>query len=134
MPSGPGCSWPRVITMKFVGLLAMNNGSSAFSGMITVPPDFGTRSSPWSKNWPKNANIRLNGADRPKSGVMFGMNSAPVVGSGALDPEHTRPPEPHGFAAAATAAGLFGDWSTIRLLMMRGCASMTLPDFCVYDV
>ena len=44
----------------------------------------------------------------------------------ASGPEQTKPPEPHGFAAAAAAAGLAADWSTIRLLMMRGWESMTL--------
>src|SRR3954447_15856267 len=120
--------------MKFggfglAGVGAMKSGSSAFSGMITVPPDLGTRSSPWSKNWPKNVNIRLNGADRPKSGVVFGMKIEPVSNaasgefeagtplSAAPGPEQTKPPEPHTFAAAETAAGLAAVWSTIRLLM-----------------
>src|SRR3954465_15013205 len=95
------------------GLVAVggtNSGSSDCSGMTTVPlPPFVTRSSPWSKNWPKNVNITLNGAERPKSGVMFGMNSAPESGSGADVPWQTKPPDPQGFVAAATAAGLLGD-------------------------
>ncbi len=73
--------------------------------MITVPPPLVTRSRPWSKNWPKKANIRLNGADKPKSGVMFGMNSEPVIGSGSVLPPQTKPPSPQGLAAAASAAG-----------------------------
>src|SRR5207253_5009875 len=112
MPSGPGVMTcvARDSTMKFVELPGTNSGSSGWSGMITVPlPPLFTRSRPWSKNWPKNVNIRLNGADRPKSGVMFGMNNAPEFGSvtAARLPggEHTNPPEPHGFDAAATAAG-----------------------------
>src|SRR5919107_4274459 len=94
--------------------------------MITLPPPLVTRSSPWSKNWPKNANMVLNGADRPKSGVMFGMNSAPDVGSGSAVPEQTNPPEPHGLVAAATAAGFAADWSTTRLLMILGWESKTV--------
>ncbi len=35
-----------------------------------------------------------------------------------------------GKPAAATAAGLVDVWSTIRLLMVRGWESKTLPDFC----
>src|SRR3954452_12692142 len=106
------------------GLVAVggtNSGSSDCSGMTTVPlPPFVTRSRPWSKNCPKNVNITLNGAERPKSGVMFGMNSAPEMGSAGVGSEHTKPPEPHGLSEAALAAGLATDWSTIRLLMMRG--------------
>jgi hypothetical protein len=37
-----------------------------------------------------------------------------------------------GKPAAATAAGLSDVWSTIRLLITRGCASKTFPDFWVY--
>src|SRR4051812_24491083 len=65
---------------------------------------------------------------------MFGMNSEPVTGSASPPPPQTNPPEPHGFAFAATAAGLFAVWSTIRLLMTRGSESVTMPDFCAYDV
>ena len=87
MPSGPGCIVARAMTMKLFGLPGTNSGSSGCSGMITFPlPPLFTRSSPWSKNWPKKVNIRLNGADRPKLGVMFGMNSAPESGSGAAVP------------------------------------------------
>ena len=94
--------------MKLVGLPGTNSGSSAFNGMTTEPPALGTRSSPWSKNWPKKVNIRLKGAPSPKFGVMFGMNSDPVgsagsCGAGALQ---TKPPEPHGLSCAACAAGL----------------------------
>ncbi len=39
-----------------------------------------------------------------------------------------------GNAAAATAAGLVDVWSSIRLLMTRGCESKTSPFFCAYDV
>jgi len=51
-------------------------------------------------------NIRLNGADRPKSGVMFGMNSVPVIGSAAPGSPQTNPPLPQLFWFAANAAGL----------------------------
>ena len=144
MPSGPGWFCPRVMGMKLVGGSSAvfgapsgpgsNKGSSGRSGMMTVPPPLVTRSRPWSKNWPKNVNIRLYGADSPKSGVMFGMNSAPDIGSGSVGPEHTNPPDPHGLAAAAAAAGLFADWSTTRLVIRRGWLSLTNPFFCVYDV
>jgi hypothetical protein len=36
--------------------------------------------------------------------------------------------------AAATAAGFVEVWSTIRLLMLRGCESKTSPFFCLYVV
>ena len=69
---------------------------------------------------------------------MFGMKSAPETGSvtsaSVAGGEHTNPPEPHGFVAAATAAGFFVDWSTIRFVMMRGWESMTSPDVCWYVV
>src|SRR5262249_23177042 len=133
-PSGPAendATSPRVITMKLVWAPGTNSGSSLCSGIITLPPDFGTRSSPWSKNWPKNVNIRLNGADRPKSGVMFGMNSEPVGSpdSGGAGSPQTNPPDPHGWSCANWAAGLADDWSTIRLLIVRGSESMTVPVF-----
>src|SRR3954468_2466976 len=32
------------------------------------------------------------------------------------------------------AAGLFADWSTIKLLIMRGCVSNVRPECCAYDV
>src|SRR5262245_58729743 len=94
--------------MKLVGAPGTNSGSSDRNGIITEPPDFGIRSRPWSKNWPKKVNIRLNGADRPKSGVMFGMNSEPVgsPGSNGAGVPQTNPPEPHGLSCAACAAGL----------------------------
>ena len=124
------------MAMKLVWLPGTKSGSSGCNGMMTVPlPPFGTRSRPWSKNCPKNTNIRLNGAERPKSGVMLGMKSAPELGSGGVGSEQTKPPEPHGFAAAAAAAGLAADWSTTRLLMMRGWESMTLVSvFVAYEV
>src|SRR4051794_35809101 len=119
--------------MKLVGLPGTNSGSSACNGMMTVPlPPFVTRSRPWSKNCPKNVNMRLNGADRPKAGVMFGMKGAPELGSRTVNSgsggwagstagvEQTKPPEPQGLVATVFAAGLFSDWSTIKLLMMRG--------------
>src|SRR3954453_175888 len=103
--------------MKLVGLFGTKSGASGGNGLMTVPlPPFVARSRPWSKNCPKNVNIRLKGAERPKSGVMFGMKSAPESASGGAGSEHTKPPEPHGCAATATAAGLVADWSTIRLL------------------
>ena len=118
--------------MKLVWLPGTNSGSSGFNGMMTKPlPPLFTRSRPWSKNWPKNVNTRLKGAERPKSGVMFGMKNVPVFGSVVCGPWHTKPPEPQGLAAAAAAAGLFAVWSTIRLLMVRGWESKTFPDFCV---
>src|SRR4051812_48824385 len=38
-----------------------------------------------------------------------------------------------GCRAASTAAGFVAVWSTIRLLMTRGCESKTLPFFWAYD-
>src|SRR3954469_4071783 len=105
--------------MKLVGLSGTNSGSSGCNGMMTVPlPPFVTRSRPWSKNCPKNVNMRLNGEDKQKSGVMFGMKSAQELGSrtgksgwrgwagsmGGVD--QTTPPEPQGLVATVLAAGL----------------------------
>src|SRR3954468_24658311 len=96
------------MTMKLVVAPGTNNGSSDCSGMITEPlPPLFTRSRPWSKNWPKKVNIRLNGADRAKSGVVFGLKGDPVTGSAVPPPPQTNPPEPHGLKLAATAAGFF---------------------------
>src|SRR3954470_12288447 len=97
-----------VIVLAEASTPVRNNGSSDCNGIRTVPlPPLVTRSSPWSKNWPKNVNIRLNGADRPKSGVMFGMNSDPVIGSAAPGGPQTKWPEPQLLRFAAFAAGLF---------------------------
>ena len=41
---------------------------------MPLPPFLVIRSRPWSKNWPKNVKKLLDGADRPLSGVMLGMN------------------------------------------------------------
>src|SRR3954447_7988959 len=38
-----------------------------------------------------------------------------------------------GKRAAAIAAGFVDVWSTIRLLITRGCESYTKPFFCLYD-
>ena len=58
----------------------------------------------------------LNGADRPTSGATLPIGSVPS-GSPTVVP------------ATATAASLRTVWSAIRLLMMRGCASKTVPVF-----
>ena len=65
----------RVSTMKLVGAARRRRADRpACSGMKIVPlPPLVTRSRPWSKNWPKNVIQALNGADRPASGVTFGM-------------------------------------------------------------
>ena len=122
MPSGPGWLVARVRIMKLVGLPGTNSGSSSLSGIITVPPPLVVRSRPWSKNCPKIVNSELNGADSPTSGATFGIDSVPLASGTAPSP------------AAATAAGLVGVWSTIRLLTTRGCESTTVPFFWVYDV
>src|SRR4029079_3703004 len=59
-----------------------------------------------------------------------------AVGFGSVVPASTRllPWVRTGWPAAATAAGFVEVWSTIRLLMTRGCASKTVPFFCFsYD-
>src|SRR5437764_4761267 len=85
--------------MKLVALPGTKRGSSGCNGMTTVPlPPFVTRSRPWSKNCPKNVNIRLNGAPRPKLGVMFGMKSPsakkaiPILFGGAREQERAATP------------------------------------------
>ena len=75
-PSSPGWLVARVRLMKFVRAVGDGSysGSSGWSGTSTVPlPPLPTRSSPWSKNWPKIVNQELNGADRPSSGDTFEM-------------------------------------------------------------
>src|SRR3954451_12440074 len=134
MPSGP----------------TVRSGSSALSGMNTLPPLFSVWSTPWSKNWPKNVNTELYGGESPVSVVTFGMNrvwcdgvqptGTPSVGgtaSGfgsvvhgtavALPPLCVR----CGCPAAATAAGFVLVWSSIRLLATRTSESMTDPVFCL---
>ena len=78
----------------------------------------------------------LNGADRPSSGVTLGMKNTSV--SSAVPNMPSRPglvTSRRGCAAAAaTAAGLLAVWSTIRLEMMRGSASATLPCAAVVGV
>src|SRR6476659_5538016 len=63
------------------------------------------------------------------------MGSGCAVGSGSVV-QGCRPGFPWvrtGKAAAAMAAGLVEVWSSIRLLMVRGCESKTKPFFCAYD-
>jgi hypothetical protein len=86
-------------------------------------------------------NHALNGGERPTSVVTFGMNSvlpSGVYSAGGFGSEHGIaeggfPCVRTGNLAAATAAGFVDVWSTIRLLMMRGCESKTKPFFCLYD-
>ncbi|MNM81929.1 hypothetical protein D3C81_939460 [compost metagenome] len=130
----------RVSTMKLVGLPGTNNGSSGCSGMNTVPePPLVTRSRPWSKNWPKKVIHWLKGAVRPASGLTFGSKKVSNVEPSVRVPVTTcapalrtsstvpRMPSRPGSKVAATAAGLLAVWSTIRLLMVRGCESITRP-------
>src|SRR4051794_2260091 len=141
-PSGPGWTWARDSTMKAceggtsspVPALpsgpSVISGSSFLRGTNTVPWSLTVWSTPWSKNWPKNVNIELNGGDRPTSVVTFGMNSVlcggtqsagSVAAGGSL--HGTTPVLPcvrTGNFAADTAAGLVDVWSTIRLLAVRG--------------
>jgi len=113
-----------------------------------VAPPLTVWSTPWSKNWPKKVNTELYGGDRPTSVVTLGMNSAwcdgtqlagtpstggTAVGSGSVV-QGNSPGFPWvrtGNPAAATAAGLVDVWSTIRLLIVRGCESKTLPFVCL---
>ena len=69
-----------------------------------------------------------------------GTQPAGVAGetsTGGLGPEPSRtgqrrgcPGSEPGTSAAATAAGLAEVWSSIRLLITRGCESTTEPVFC----
>ncbi|MCY1411684.1 hypothetical protein D9M68_672740 [compost metagenome] len=127
-PSGPGWLVARVRTRKLVGLAGSYSGSSGISGMKMVPLlPLETRSRPWSKNWPKKVNQELKGAESPSSGVVLGMKKT-SRSSGVLKMP-SRPGLRTGAAPplASTAAGLLAVWSTIRLLMIRGSASATLP-------
>src|SRR5687768_18184804 len=99
---------------------------------------------PWSKNCPNRVKRELYGGERPTSVVMFGMKSVlwegtqfagsaatggSASGSGSVL-QGTTPSLPWlrtGLPAADTAAGLVEVWSTIRLLMTRGCESKTSP-------
>src|SRR4051794_7415112 len=129
----------------------VTSGSSGRSGTKTVEPLLTVWSTPWSKNCPKNVKIELNGGDRPTSVVTFGMKSVLCAGVqksglpfGSAGPGS--PPGAHGSElavgswvrtgcpAAAIAAGFSEVWSTIRLLMMRGCESMTSPFLELYFV
>src|SRR4051794_26375315 len=162
MPSGPGWFWARVSTMKawFAGTSSpvfglpsgptVRRGSSALSGTNTVEPLLTVWSTPWSKNCPKNVNSELYGGERPTSVVTFGMKSVlcdgtqpagtpstggTAVGSGSVvhGVTPTLPCVLTGWPAAATAAGFVFVWSSIRLLMTRGCESTTLVFLDLYD-
>ncbi len=111
-----------------------------------MPPLLTVWSTPWSKNWPKNVNSELYGGDRPTSVVTFGMKSvwwegvqpagSPDVG-GSVGPGsvvHGVAPaglswERTGNWAAASAAGFVLVWSAMRLEIVRGAVSKTLPFF-----
>ena len=128
MPSGP----------------SVISGSSAFSGTNTVPPLFTVWSTPWSKNWPKKVNSELYGGDKADVGGhvrdeqrlmrrhtvrRHARHRRSRRGSGSVV-HGCSPGLPWvrtGNAAAATAAGFVEVWSTIRLLITRGCESTTLP-------
>ncbi|MNQ84619.1 hypothetical protein D3C85_997540 [compost metagenome] len=86
-----------------------------------------TRSRPWSKNWPKKVIHELKPAVRPTSGDSLGMKNTSL--SSAVPNTPSRPGLITGVAPpfAATAAGLLAVWSTIRLLIIRGCGSITVP-------
>ena len=114
-----------------------------------MPPLLTVWSTPWSKNCPKNVKSELYGGERPTSVVTFGMKSVwcdgvqpagtPVdrrdrVGDRVGRARHDAGVVPcvrTGCPAAAIAAGFVDVWSTIRLLMTRGCESKTLPFFCL---
>ena len=75
--SGPGRSVARFSTMKLVAgvpgivqriIRLQRDEHEAVAAFLVI------RSRPWSKNWPKIVKKLLNGADRPLSGVTFGMN------------------------------------------------------------
>src|SRR4051812_29898466 len=160
-PSGPGWFFARVRTMnRRLGSrssalpktwsLPATSGSSPLSGTNTVPPPLTVWSTPWSKNCPNRVNIELYGGERPTSVVTFGMNKVwnfgvqsvgepgvggSVVSSGSTT-QGTVPGLPWGRTgnpAAAMGAGFVEVWSTMRLLMVRGRVSKTLPEFCLYD-
>ncbi|MNC38464.1 hypothetical protein D3C75_870700 [compost metagenome] len=113
--------------MKF-GAPSTNSGSSGCSGMNTKSVLLlVTRSRPWSKNWPKKVIQALKPAVKPTSGDTLGMKNTSV--SSAVPNTPSMPGLITGAAPplASTAAGLFAVWSTIRLLMVRGCESVTVP-------
>ena len=160
-PSGPGWFWARVSTMNrsaervtvVAALPAMRSGpaisgSSALSGTKTVPPLLTVWSTPWSKNWPKSVNMRVVRRREPDVGGDVGDEQGLVRGHAArrnaVDRRRRQrvgsvvqgntpglPCVRTGNPAAATAAGLVEVWSTIRLLIVRGWESKTLPVFCV---
>ncbi|MNL74350.1 hypothetical protein D3C87_1999760 [compost metagenome] len=81
----------------------------------------------------------MNGADRPTSGDWLGMKKVWKVVPSVRVPVMTcapsfktsstvpRMPSRPGSNVAATAAGLLAVLSAIRLLMVRGCESVTRP-------
>ena len=135
--------WLRRHLVAGAGLAVRAEGDQrvvGLSGTKTVPPLLTVWSTPWSKNWPKNVNSELYGGERPTSVVTFGMNRVWCDGTQPAGTRHGGRPrvriggarEQPGFPwrpdrnpAAATAAGFVDVWSTIRLLMMRGCESKT---------
>ena len=114
-----------------------------------MPPLLTVWSTPWSKNWPKNVNQRVVRRREADVGGHVGdeerlvrrhAGRAPVVRVRRRVRVRSctaRPAWPcvrTGKLAAATAAGFVEVWSTIRLLMVRGCESTTLPFSDLYDV
>src|SRR3954466_850030 len=159
-PSGPGWFCARVSTMKrwsggtsspVLGLPSgprVTRGSSACSGTNTVAPPLTVWATPWSKHWAKKVSTDLYGGERPTAVVTLGMNSVWCDGTQSAGTASTGgtalaagsvvhgnspgfPCVRTGNPAAATAAGLVDVWSTIRLLIVRGCESKTLPFFCL---
>ncbi|MCY1531625.1 hypothetical protein D9M68_668560 [compost metagenome] len=110
----------------------LNSGSSGCSGMKIISVLLLlTRSSPWSKNWPKKVNHELKGAERPSSGVVFGISSSVPGGMTTpwrsyRTPAASSVPRPAA-TKALTAAGLLLVMSATRLLISRGSASTTFP-------
>ena len=76
-------------------------------------PPFLTRSRPWSKNWPKKPKKVLKGAESSSSGAVFGIVTRLVPGTVMAVPA----------SHWLTIAGLSIVWSTMRLLIKRGCES-----------
>ena len=71
------------------------------------------------------AGVRLDVRDEVDRLIIGGAEQAVQAGA------DRRSWSPGCAAAAATAAGLFAVWSTIRLLIVRGSESKTTPLVCV---
>ena len=158
-PSGPAWFWPRVSTMKrrcagrrssrvaedvvrtgdqrVIGLERHEDGSAALDGLVHAVVEELAEEGEQRVVGRRQPDVGGDVRDEQRAVGRHAAAGAPATGgvasgSGSVV-QGTTPSLPWvrtGKPAAGTAAGLVDVWSTIRLLMVRGCESKTFPDFC----